>query len=181
MPVYISLLRAINVGGRNKIKMDDLRGTCQSAGLTQPRTHLQSGNVVFASEETDALQLSQRIEDAIEQSHGFRPEVIIRTAAEFKDVLQRDPFPKARREDPSHLLVMFLSTAPRDEAVDGLLQRRQGPEKMIASGRELFLYYPNGIGRSKLTNALVESQLKRTGTARNWNTVTKLLEIAEQI
>jgi uncharacterized protein (DUF1697 family) len=176
MPVYVSLLRGINVGGNKKIKMAALREVYQSLGLARPQTLLQSGNAVFESQLTEPAELARQIEAGIEQHFGFDVRVFIRTAAEWRDVVARNPF--AADHDPARLLVMFFSTAPDPAAVDRLRQAHTGPEEMHLSGQELFLYYPDGMGRSKLSNTLIEKTLKLAGTGRNWATVNKLVDLS---
>jgi len=180
MPVVISLLRGVNVGGHNKIKMDALRDLYQSLGLRDPQTYVQSGNVVFRTKAKNIAPLTKQIEDAIERRFGFRPGVILRATGELRDVIARNPFAKRRELDASKLLVTFLAAAPSPEARGEVLKIKTGPEEVKIDGRELYVYFPDGIGRSKVWPA-IEKALKKSGTGRNWNTVTKLLEIAERL
>jgi uncharacterized protein (DUF1697 family) len=179
MPVFISLIRGINVGGPTTIKMDALRTLCESLGLRGARTYLQSGNVVFQSKEADPARLARRFQDGIEKTFGLRVEVMLRTTAELRDVIARNPFSSRTGINPSRLLVMFLAREPEQEAVKSFLKLITGPEELRISGKEAYLYYPDGIGHSKLTFTLIEKKLATSGTTRNWNTVTKLLELAE--
>jgi uncharacterized protein (DUF1697 family) len=181
MTVVISLLRGINVGGNHMIRMEALRAIYQDLGLHDIRTHLQSGNVVFRTARTDLKRLRAQIEDAIEKAVGFRPAVILRTPPELRQAIARNPF--AGREDvhPSKLLVTFLTTDPGPEAGERLLAIPAAPEELHLHGRELYIYFPNGMGRPKLKLPLVDKALQTQGTGRNWNTVTKLLEIAEDL
>ncbi len=179
--VIISLLRGVNVGGHNKIKMDALRTLYESLKLRDPQTHVQSGNVVFKTKNRDLVQLSKRIENAIERKFGFRPNVIVRTASELRSVLARNPFAKRRDIDPSKLLVTFLASDPGEEARDKVRRMKTGPEELRIVGREVYVYFPNGMGRSKLPWAAIGRTLETSGTGRNWNSVTKLLEIAEKL
>jgi uncharacterized protein (DUF1697 family) len=181
MGVIISLLRGVNVGGHNKIKMDALRALCEALKLRDACTYVQSGNVVFRSDAKDLVRLGKRLEDAIEQSFGFRPAVILRTAPELRDVIARNPFAKRRGIDPKKLLVTFLATEPSQEARDKALQIKAGLDELHIEGREFYAYFPNGLGRPTLSPAAVERALKTPGTGRNWNSVTKLLEIAERL
>jgi uncharacterized protein (DUF1697 family) len=195
----ISMLRGVNVGGHNLIKMEELRTLYESLGLRQARTYVQSGNVVFRAKEQNPAQLGKRIEDAIGRQFGFRPGVILRTASEMNDVVARNPF--AGRGDvlPGKLLVIFLGCDPdaaMREAVSALAPPDRSPtarsanttrtkrtltgEELWMDGREVFIYFPDGQGRSKLVPAL-ERALKKSGTGRNWNTVTKLVEMAESL
>jgi len=151
------------------LPMAELKTACEAAGLTDVRTFLQSGNVIFRSTRKDPAPLIQKALD-------LDVKVIVRTMDELRDVIARNPFDADR--NPSLLIVMFLSDAPSKAAQSALLAAHAGPEEIHFSGRELFLYYPNGAGRSKLTNALIERKLGVSGTARNWNTVTKLLTLS---
>ena len=179
MAVYISLIRGINVGGHKIIKMEALRALYDSLNLTGAQTLLQSGNVVFSADHLDRPGLARQIEEAIEKSFGFHARVILRTVREWRDVMARNPLGTEARDDPARMHVMFLSDAPTDDAKASLMKAHQGPEKLHFSGHELFLYYPDGVGRSKLTNVFIERHLGLTGTARNWNTVIKLAQMAE--
>ncbi|HEV2493332.1 MAG TPA: DUF1697 domain-containing protein [Terriglobia bacterium] len=181
MPVVIALLRAVNLAGHNKIKMDALRELCESLGLADPRTHLQSGNVVFRTREQDLVRLAQRLEKAIERRCGFRTDVILRTTSEVRAAIERNPFATRQGIDPSRLLVNFLAADPGPDARAKMLNLESQPEELHLAGRELYIYYTNGIGRSKLTAAVIERALKTPGTGRNWNTVRNLLEIAESL
>ena len=181
MPVIISMLRGVNVGGHNKIKMDALRALYASLKLREPQTLVHSGNVVFKTEEKDLARLSTRIQDAIERSAGFRPDVILRTVSELRSAIAKSPFAKRRDIDPSKLLVTFLAGIPTPEARKKALAIEAGPDELHIVGRELYIYFPDGLARPKLTWPHLERALKLSGTGRNWNTVTKLLEIAENL
>ena len=159
MATHVALLRGINVGGHRIISMAELRAKFEAEGLRDVKTLAVSGNVVFTSK---ASKLDQRLSDIA------GTDVIVRTASEWRKVVESNPFPAEANDDPSHLLVMFLDRKPAARF------DWPGPEKWKASGRELFLYYPNGAGRSKLTGALIEKKLGVRGTARNWNTVLKI-------
>jgi uncharacterized protein (DUF1697 family) len=180
MPVIISMLRGVNVGGHNMIKMDALRALYESLGLRDAQTHVQSGNVVFRAQGRDLALISKKIEYGIERTFGFRPSVIVRTDAEMRDVIARNPFANRDGIEPGKLLVTFLAGDPGSEARAKLLGIKVGPEELRIDGRELYIYFPDGMGRSKMW-PLIEKATKSAGTGRNWNTVTKLLEIAERL
>jgi uncharacterized protein (DUF1697 family) len=177
MPVFVSLLRGINVGGNKLIKMDRLKALYERLGFENAKTLLNSGNVVFATDEKSRKTLAAKIEDAIEQEIGFRPTVVIRNATELQKVVERNPFPKMAKADPGHLVWMALAAKPDAAAKSRLTAAYSGPEEIEIAGEDAYITYPNGIGRSKLTNALLEKHIGVAGTARNWNTVTKLLEL----
>jgi len=181
MTVVISMLRGVNVGGHNKIKMEALRALYESLKLRDAQTHVQSGNVIFRTDERDMLRLGKRIEDGIERKFGFRPDVILRTAAEMREVVARNPFAKRRGIEPGKLLVSFLASDPGEEGREKVRQMKCDPEEMRIEGRELYIHFPNGMGRTKLQWAGLGKMLKTTGTGRNWNSVTKMLEIAEKM
>jgi uncharacterized protein (DUF1697 family) len=178
MTVYVSMLRAVNVGGSSRIKMDALQRVYESLGLADVRTLLQSGNVVFRSNLTDRPRLVKRIMQELERQLGLQIDVILRTLAEVASIVERGPV-LSQRADPSKLLVMFLSAVPNAAAQAALLKwhkTKEMPEMLELRGPEIYLYYPDGVGRSKLTNAVIENKLDTSGTARNWNTLVKLVE-----
>ena len=180
MAAIVCMLRGVNLLKHNRISMEDLRALCEALGLQGARTWVQSGNVVFQTKEKDLAKLARKIEDAIEKKLGFRPAVMLRTAAEMKSVVARNPFVKRRDIENGKLLVTFLGPVPTGEMREAVLAIKGHPEEARMDGREVYVYYPNGMGRSKFA-PLLERALKKTGTARNWNTVTKLLEMAEQL
>jgi uncharacterized protein (DUF1697 family) len=176
----ICLLRGVNVGGHRQIKMDALRAICGPIGLANPRTLLQSGNLVFHTGCEDLGDLAKRIERALEQSFGFHSDAILRTAPEMHRVVEANPFAGRIGLDPAKLAVTFLSADPGDAARKAVRQIPSDPEELHIKGRELYIYYPNGMGRSKLPVNRIEKALGTPGTTRNWNTVTKLLEMVER-
>lgn len=175
------MLRGVNVGGNKRIRMERLRALCQSIGLANPQTLLQSGNVVFDAGSRGAEAVRQSLEAAIEAEFAFRAAALVRKATEMAEAIGPNPFEREAVDDPSHLLVMFLERAPRSDAVERLRAGHAGAERIAVQGREAFLYYPAGIGRSKLANAVLEKGLGVSGTARNWNTATRLLAMAEAL
>ena len=175
------MLRGVNVGGHNKIKMEALRALYESLKLRDAQTYVQSGNVIFRTDERDIARLTKRIEDGIERKFGFRPDVILRTAAEMRDVVARNPFAKRRGIEPGKLLVTFLASDPPAEVREKVRQIKCDPEELRIEGRELYIYFPNGMGRSKLSTAKLEKTMSTPGTGRNWNSVTKMLEMAEKL
>jgi len=177
MTVAVSLLRAINVGGNNLVRMEVLRALHEELGLTNVKTYVQSGNVVFRTKARDMKVLGRRLEDALERKHGFRPPVLIRTAEELRHTVARNPFAARKGIEPAKLHVVFLAGRPDPAREARMRAANRGPEEFYLSGSELYVYYPEGAGRSKFTAAALEV----TGTARNWNTVTKLLAMAEAL
>jgi uncharacterized protein (DUF1697 family) len=181
MPAAISLLRGVNVGGHHKIKMEELRELYESLGLRQAQTYVQSGNVVFRTDARDFTRLSKRIADGIEERFAFRPGVILRTAADLRGVIAANPFASRRDLDPSRLLVQFLASEPPPDARERILRIESEPEEVRMAGRELYIYYLNGMARPKVAWSVIERILQTPCTSRNWNTVRKLLEMAESL
>ena len=165
MGVYVSLFRGINVGGRHLVKMDALRKLHERLGFEDVRTLLQSGNVVFRSPKASAAA----IEDAFEKEFGFRSTVIVRTDKELKAAAAACPFQEADGNKPSWIAVAFFPDKV-DARTTQALEAYDGPELVKIAKREIFVYYAAGMGRSKLP-------LKGDCTVRNWNTVTKLVEM----
>jgi uncharacterized protein (DUF1697 family) len=181
MAVLISLLRGVNVVGRHKVPMEALRALCAALDFGDARTYLQSGNVVFRTGERDLARLAQRLEQAVERSFGFHVDVIIRTTDELREAVAHNPFAQRSGVDPSKLLVLFLNGHPGPEAGARIRALQADAEECWFHGREAYIYYPDGMARPKLPWARVERALKISGTGRNWNTVRKLLEMAETL
>jgi uncharacterized protein (DUF1697 family) len=178
MAIHIALLRAVNVGGRS-LKMGDLVSFARDLGLENPRTLLQSGNLVFESAGGSDAALEKRLEAEAEARFGFQTDFMVRSTTEWAEMMTANPFRDEARDDPSHLLIMLLKTAPAAGAIETLRAAIRGPEVVELIGRNAHLVYPDGIGRSKLTIGVVEKALGVRGTGRNWNTVVKLAEMAE--
>jgi uncharacterized protein (DUF1697 family) len=178
MPTFVSFLRGINVAGHQPIKMADLRTVYADAGLHNPRTHLQSGNVVFESRGPDTGKLEHVIERAIAARWDADVSVIVRTPAELERVIARMPFAAEVAPNHSLLLVMFLKSAADAAAAKALRSAHAGPELVRVDGAHVYVYYPDGSGRSKLSNVALERKLKRIGTSRNFRTVMALAALA---
>jgi uncharacterized protein (DUF1697 family) len=178
MAAHIALLRAINVGGR-RLKMGELIAFARDQGLEAPRTLLQSGNLVFESADQPDSAFEKRLEIAAQPRFGFQTDFLVRSAVEWRALIAANPFPDKARDDPSHLLAMPLKAAPAAGALAALRAAIKGPEIADVIGRTAYLVYPEGIGRSKLTITVIEKQLGVRGTARNWNTVLKLLDLSQ--
>jgi uncharacterized protein (DUF1697 family) len=175
----IALLRGINVGGHNKVAMSDLRALCEKLDLADVKTVLQSGNLVFRCDRQDDAALETLLETETAKRLSVSADFIVRSGDELARVVARNPFPKEAKNDPSHLLVMFLKAAPGAKVVETLRAGIKGRETVTADGKQLYIVYPDGIGRSKLTGTLIERNLGTKGTARNWNTILKLLALCE--
>jgi uncharacterized protein (DUF1697 family) len=181
MPVLISMLRAINLPNHNKIKMETLRELYSSLKFENPQTYLQSGNVIFKTSERNLAVVAKRIQQAIEKKFACRTEVILRTTAELRSVVSKNPFAKRNGIESNKLLVTFLAADPGNEARENLCKHRFEPEEVHVADRELYIYFPNGMGKSKLPWARIDKILQTPGTGRNWNSVTNMLEIAESL
>ena len=179
MSTHIALLRGINVGGRNMIAMADLRGLMEDLGLSGAKSLLQSGNLVFDSPKLGDDALERLLEQETAKRLKVAADYMVRSDAELKKIIARNPFPREAKDDPSHLLVMFLKAAASKEKVEALQSSIKGPEMVHRDGRHLYIVYPAGIGRSKLTGTLIEKSLGLRGTARNWNTVLKLAALCQ--
>lgn len=174
MTTHIALLRAINVGGANCVAMSDLRALAADLGLHSPRTLLQSGNLVFQDQGHTAAVLERQLEKALEERLAVRVDVLVRTAAEWQALIARNPFAADAASDPARVQVMCLKQVQDGSQVEALRSAITGRELVEVRERELYAVYPDGIGRSRLTTALIERTLATRGTARNWNTVLKL-------
>ena len=161
--------------------MEALRAVYEALNLEEPRTHVQSGNVIFRTNEKNSPALSKKIEKVIEREFGCRPEVILRTTNELRNAVSASPFASGRNLEPGKILVTFLASEPVPDAHTTLFKFKSHPEEIHLKGRELYIYFPDGAGRSKLPWSSIAKLLKTTGTARNWNSVTKMLAIAEEL
>jgi uncharacterized protein (DUF1697 family) len=180
MTACVSLFRGINVGGHHQIRMNELKELHEALGLKDVLPYIQSGNVVFTSDDADVARLRGQIEDGFEQKFGFHVEVFIRTSAELKAIIEQNPFQSQQSEESKWVVVMFLAAHPGDTEQEDLLKTYAGPEEFFIAGKELYIYYTNGIGRSKLSNSLIEKKLKTVGTARNCNTILQLQQLMQR-
>jgi uncharacterized protein (DUF1697 family) len=158
--------------------MADLRDLLTRMGLADVRSLLQSGNLVFGANGRTATQLERLQEAEAEKRLGLQTDFFVRTAKEWKNVVAHNPFPKEAASDPGHLVMMFLKDTPSVTGVKALQAAITGREVVRAAGKHLYIVYPDGIGRSRLTNAVIDKQLGTRGTGRNWNTVLKLAAVA---
>ena len=177
MERYVALLRAVNLGGSTQVSMAQLRDLLTDAGLAGVRTVLQSGNVVFQAPGQPTARLERRLNDLLGRSFHARTEVFVRTAEEWRTIVARNPFLREAQDDPAHLVVTFLRTAPDPAAWAALDRAIVGRERVRGDGRHAYVVYPDGIGRSRLTAAVIEAALGTTGTSRNWNTTRKLADL----
>jgi uncharacterized protein (DUF1697 family) len=181
MPIWISMLRGVNVGAHNRIKMDALREVYASLKVRQIQSYVQSGNVIFQAKEKNPAALAKKIQNAIERAFGFRPEVILRSTDELRKAIAANPFAGRRDVEPGKLLITFLAADPGDDGRAAIASLKDYPEELHLKGRELYIYFPDGSGKSKLPWSKVEKLFKTQGTARNWNSAMKMLEMAEKL
>ncbi len=179
MPVYVSMLRGINVGPHKRIKMDKLRACFEELGLQQVKTYIQSGNVLFKAGKIVPLALSAKIENELQKNFGFSVPVVSRTAEEINASASQNPFLKEPGIDPEKLHVMFLSDAPAAAAIKKLDDLLAVPEQYRWSGKEIYLYLPNGVAASKLMKAPLDRIFSVTTTTRNWKTVNQLAHMCQ--
>ena len=171
---WVALLRAVNLGARNKVPMARLREVLGDLGCESVATYIQSGNVVFARGRTsDRDRLARELERAIEDEFGVRSAVVLRTAAEIDKLAASHPF----GGDTSQTHVAFLTARPTAKAVRALAGLDAGPDRFELRGSDVFLHYPSGVQGSRLTAARLERTLGVAGTVRNWRTVTRLAEL----
>ena len=170
------LLKGVNVGGNRKIPMADLRDFLAGLGFTDVKTLLASGNAVFDSDEKDAAKLEAHLEQQAKAKLGLDTGWLLRSHADLAAVVKANPFPDAAKEHPHHLLVHFH----RETFPAALLPlAHDGPERLAAHGRELFVDYPDDVGHSKLPQSMNKAKFPKLATARNWNTVLKLVELTK--
>jgi uncharacterized protein (DUF1697 family) len=180
MPTLIALLRGINVGGKNTVAMSALKDLLSALGYTNPRTLLNSGNLLFDTASRQKLStLEAKLESEILARFKVPADVILRTGPELLEALANNPFPKQAKTDPSHLVIMFFKNPLAPAAVKSLQRSIKGREILSHNARELYITYPDGIGTSKLTNTAIEKSLALRGTARNWNTILKLAALLQ--
>lgn len=178
MPVYIAMLRGINVGGQKSVKMARLRQSLEALRFENVQTYLQSGNVVFTAAKHSPLDLSKKIEEQILRDFGFSVSVISKTAQEMGRAIQSNPFLRESKIDLSRLHVTFLDQAPSKPALMQLKTLASPPDRLHHSSTEIYLYCPDGYGRTKFSNNALERVLSVCATTRNWNTVNELYKMA---
>ncbi len=177
--IFVALLRGINVGGKNKVSMPELRSLLESMGLENVASYVQSGNVVFRSAAGDARRLAAQIEQRVGDEFGVRPKVLMRTPAELDAIVGRNPY-LSRASDLSKLHVVFLGGKTSAGKAAELDPKRSPPDEFSLDGREIYLHLPNGAARTKLTIDYFERRLGTDATARNWKTLVALQSLARR-
>jgi uncharacterized protein (DUF1697 family) len=176
---YVALLRGINLGSRRRIAMSRLRELCEELGYPGAITHLQSGNVVITGKTKKPETVARAIEKKIASDLDMQVDVIVRTRDELAAVVERNPMP-GRTGEPAKLHVTFLSKTPDPARVAEIDAAAYEPDAFQVVDREIYLWYANGVQGTRLGNDFWEKRLGVSGTARNWNTVTKLLSLADR-
>ena len=177
--IYIALLRGVNVGSKNTLKMKDLVEAFEKQKFKDVRSYIQSGNIIFGFKNIATKKLEENIESLINSNFGITVNAIIRTEYELEMIIKQNPFIKVTGLDIEKLHVTFLSDEVNKKLIPALDVLKDKNERFSVHDKEVFLYCPNGYGRTKLNNTNLEKKLKTTGTTRNWNTTKKLLEIAK--
>jgi uncharacterized protein (DUF1697 family) len=178
MQKHIAILRGINVSGKNKIKMQDLVQALKSLGFENVQTYIQSGNVLFDSQEESMSILSNQIKDVLFNAFGCDVPVVVFTPEYLAKVVRENPFPENPEIPTTALHFTFLSEAPEKENLALVSEISNPPDENCAGDRVFYVYCPNGYGRTKFNNTFFEQKLKVTATTRNWRTCQKLLEMA---
>ena len=173
---HVALLRGINVGGKNLLPMKELVAMFEAAGAANVATYIQSGNVVFTAKPALATKLPTTIQTAITKRVGHRVPLVMRSAAELAAAIEANPFLK-RSSDTEQLHLAFCTTAPTAAQIAALDAKRSPPDEFAIVNRDLYLKLPNGVGKTRFTNAYFDSKLATTCTWRNWRTVKTLLEM----
>jgi len=181
MQTYISILRGINVSGQKKIQMTDLKALYENLKFKNVSTYIQSGNVIFKRKRQSDEVLAKKIQNAIYEKYSFEVPVIIRNVEELKNTIATNPFLKEKNINEEKLHITFLEKLPDKAKVHIIKNIDYSPDKFIIIDKEIFLYCPNGYGITKLSNNFFENNLKVTATTRNWKTVNKLVEIADDL
>lgn len=175
MTTYVALLRGINVGGKGTLPMKELTAILESLGATGVKTYIQSGNAAFQHKPAEALKIASKLTAAINKARGFAPQVVVLEAKQFAKIAKANPFPEAEAE-PKSLHIWFLAAKASKANVEALTNLKSKTEQFQLTTTAFYLHAPNGIGRSKLA-ANVERHLGVAATARNWRTVSTLLEM----
>lgn len=180
MKTYVSILRGINVSGKNLIKMDALKKTYESLGFIDVKNYVQSGNIIFSADETETGLLEEKLSSAIKKDFGFEVPVIVMSKADLEKIIEENPFVRDSEKDPGALYVTFLADSLADFDREGIEEKIQGDEEIHFGSRAVYLYCPHGYGKTKLNNTFLERKLKQKATTRNWKTTNKLLELAAE-
>jgi uncharacterized protein (DUF1697 family) len=176
----VAILRGINVGGKRKILMADLKDLFREAGFTNSSTYIQSGNILFnAADDLSETDISKKISDALLDKYGFDVPVIVRSANELEAAIKNNPFYTGKQDELNHLHLTFLNKAPELEQIKKAELVNSGEDKFVVVKRDIYVFCQGKYHQSKLSNNFFENKLKVTATTRNWKTVLKLCELAK--
>lgn len=180
MPIYISLLRGINVSGQKLMKMDALKKLYCSLGFEDVLTYVQSGNVIFRSENQSFKLLEELLSDKIKDEFGYEVYVFVMNVEQLHEIIKQNTLAYSAANDITSLYVTFLSQAFDIRGKRAVEIKKQESEDIVFGHKVVYIYCPDGYGRTKLTNKLIESKLNVIATTRNWKTVNALLELARK-
>lgn len=172
---YVAFLRGINVGGKNKVKMEILREVCTAIGFENVKTYINSGNIIFEKKKTADKKLAEKLGEAIEKEFGLKIKVIVRTADEIEEIVKNNPF-EGQFENDKDLHVFFLDEEMPSEKAELLLSNNTENEKYFVRGRQIFCLLKVSVSDSLMGKDYIAKKLKVASTARNWRTVKKVLE-----
>lgn len=179
MTTFVALLRAINLAGYQAVAMSDLRQFVSDLGFSDVQTLLQSGNVIFRCEGRSPSALERLLATEANANLKLHTDFFVRAAKDWQKIIDENPFPREANQDPGHLVVMFLKDKPSGNSLDAVRASMKGPEILELEGKQAYIFYPNGIGRSRLTNSFLESKLKTRCTGRNWRTILRIAALLE--
>ncbi len=180
METYVSILRGINVGGKNPVNMDDLKKRFKKLGFVDVKTYIQSGNIIFKSDSCETKSLEHQITQMLFEGFGFKIATIVMKIDFLKQIIERNPLKNDPVREYSFLHVTFLNSPPDFSNKQVIIEKKQAEEEIWFSERAIYIYCPGGYGKTKLTNNFLESKLKVVATTRNWKTTTKLFSIAKE-
>jgi len=177
---YIVLLRGINVSGKNKLKMADLRAMLEGMNFEQVQTYIQTGNIMLEADEMLNTKLAESIKAQIKTTFDYDVPTLVLRIGEWRDIFQNNPFLQKRNEDIKALYVTILAELPDNEMLNAVKDFQHKADEFQVIGKNIYIFCPDGYGRTKLTNTFFERKLKVAATTRNWKTVTKLMELSEE-
>ncbi|HVT44212.1 MAG TPA: DUF1697 domain-containing protein [Thermoanaerobaculia bacterium] len=177
---FIALLRGVNVSGHNRVPMSDLRLACAGLGWTAVQTYIQSGNVLFRAA-ASAASLEEELERLIERELGLSIPVIVRTAKAWSSCIRGNPFPEASQTEPNLVMLALSKATPKQDAAEQLQARAVGDERIARVGDALWIHFSRGVGRTRLSPALLDRLAGSPVTMRNWRTALKLEELAQSM
>jgi uncharacterized protein (DUF1697 family) len=177
VPRYVALLRSVNVAGHGRIAMNELRASFEALGSTGVTTYIQTGNVLFTTGSKSEGGIADAIEQRLAEDFGDAPAVLVRSVPDLLRVGSASPYAKAGA-DPSRHHVTFLATRPSKAALDALALPPSGRDELVVDGKEVYVHTPDGYAQTKYTGTFLERRLGVVSTTRNWNTVTKLCDLA---